>query len=358
MPFQRTAYLEWAKQKPPVSYNLAVSSVPYTQPGEIGFSWEGIPFCGANSYGYPPLIEAIASYHGVSPDNVATATGTSMANFLVCAAMAGTGDEVIVEQPAYGPLCDVPAALGATVKRLERRFEDRYTIDTDALRRLVTKRTRLLVLTTPHNPTGVRIPDGTLREIGRIARAGRFHVLVDEVYLDYLGETPPPTCFSLGNQFIATSSLTKVFGLDGLRCGWIVADRSIIRRVRRARDFVDGVGAFPAEVAASRCFASLPRILARSRATMLTQLPIVREFVESQPGLSWVEPDGGVVCFPRHRSAARLEKVLRRLPETYDTIVVPGRFFESPAHFRLGFGMSPEILVGGLERLRRALAKI
>ncbi len=355
MTYSKVPYLEWAHLKPTVEFNLSGSSVGITEPGQVNFCFEGIPFSGPNQYGYRPLLNAIAARYGMDPGNIATASGTSMANFLVCATLIQSGDEVIVERPCYGPMLNLPHALGARVKRIERRFENAFQIDVAELRRLANRKTRLILLTDLHNPSGVKIPRSTLEEIDEIARGCRAHVLVDEVYLDLCGEERPPSAAAISKRYISTNSLTKVYGLDGLRSGWILAEEKLIQRIWRVRDYVDANGAFPAEWIAARIFAKLDPILDKSRRMVRENFPLVRKFIEAQPDLSWVPPDGGVICFPRYKKPRELPRLLDRLLGEFDTLVVPGRFFESPAHVRLGFGSPRATLRSGLENFGKVL---
>ncbi len=145
---------------------------------------EALEIAGDNDNGYAPLAEAIAARYGVSRDMVVTAQGTSGANFLVFAALVKAGDEVLVERPGYDPLMGPPLLLGANVTRFDRRFEEGYRLDPDAVRAAMTPRTRLVVITNGHNPTGVVATDAELVEVGRIAERHGALVLVDEVYLD------------------------------------------------------------------------------------------------------------------------------------------------------------------------------
>ncbi len=355
MTFRKVPYLEWAHLKPAVKYNLAMSGVESITPDELEFSWEGIRFSGPNQYGYVPLLEAIAKHHGVRPSNVVTASGTSMANFLAIASILDRGDEVIIEKPCYGPLLDLPVALGARVKRLPRAFRDGFQIDLAELRRLASRKTKLIILSNLHNPSGVQIPQKTLEEIGEIAKACKSRVLVDEVYLDFLFENTPPTSLKIDKHFVVTSSLTKVYGLDGLRCGWILCEEKLARRIWCVRDYVDVNGPFPAEEIARRLLGRLPEILAKTRRTVTSNFPVIESFIESRRELSWVPPAGGIICFPRHRRAAALDRLHKTLVRDYGTLVVPGRFFESRAHFRLGFGLPREPLRDALDNLGKAL---
>ena len=159
-----------------------------------------------------------------------------MANHLAMAAIIEPGDEVLIEHPAYGPMLDVAHYLQANVKRFRRAEDNGWAIDPEEVRRCVTANTRLIVITNLHNPTSVLTPDSVLREIGDLAHSVGALVLVDEVYLDTVYENTPRTSFHLGPEFVVTSSLTKVYGVSGLRCGWILAQPDLAWKMRRLND--------------------------------------------------------------------------------------------------------------------------
>src|SRR5205807_8236544 len=180
---------------------------------------------GDNAYGYRPLVEALAQHRHVSPDNVVTVSGgTSMANHLAMAALVDHGDDVLIEEPTYDPLLAVAEYLGANIKRFPRKFEDGFNVDIDGLEKQITPGTRLIVLTNLHNPSSALVDDATLRKIGALARNVGARVLVDEVYLEAMFENAPVSAISIDPEFVVTSSLTKGYGLSGLRCGWIFAE--------------------------------------------------------------------------------------------------------------------------------------
>src|SRR4029077_3896737 len=187
---------------------------------DLPVNLEQLEINGADSYGYPPLSQAIAAHNKVDPECVVTSAGTSMANHLAMAAIIELGDEVLIEHPAYGPILDIAQYLQANVKRFRRVEENGWGGDPEEVRRCITPKTRLIVITNLHNPTSVLTPDSVLREIGDIARSAGALVLVDEVYLDALYDDTQRTSFHLGPNFVVTSSLTKVYGVSGLRCGW------------------------------------------------------------------------------------------------------------------------------------------
>jgi aspartate/methionine/tyrosine aminotransferase len=352
----RAAYMQWAKQHPRVKWDLCGSNLLGCSIEDLPEATAALEINGPNDEGYAPLVEAIARRYGVEPSQVATGTGTSGTNFLVYAALLDAGDEVLVETPGYDPLFAAAELLGGRVVQFPRRFEDGYAVDPGLVKRAITPRTRLIVITNLHNPSGVTADRAALEEVGRAAAHVGAHVLVDEVYRDSAFRTPDPPSATLGERFITTSSLTKSYGLGGLRCGWALASPDVAERIRRARDIVDGVGAFPPDRMAVAAFEHLDRLANRARRILETNFAIVHDFLDTRHELEYVPPAGGTVVFPRLRGAADAAPFTERLLRDEQVGVVPGRFFQAPAHFRLAFGMlSPELLREALARTGRAL---
>lgn len=353
-------YMEWAKTRPPARFDLAGSNVLACSIDELPGAREAIAFDGRNDTGYAPLIESIAARYGVAAGQVTTAQGASGANFLACAALLEPGDDVLVETPGYDPLLGAPRLLGAQVNRFDRDFADGFALDPDRVRRAMTPRTRLIIITSPHNPSGVLADAAALEEIGSMARANGAHVLLDEVYLDLAAAShrrlvkPDRTFATRGDAFVCTSSLTKSYGLSGLRCGWILSSADAAERIRRARDVVDGTGSIVAERLAALAFTHLDRLLARSTALLDTNGAIVRDFLRSRTELDWIAPAGTVV-FPRLRGVNETTTFTERLLNERDTAIVPGRFFQAPQHVRIGFGGPTDSLRNGLQAISAAL---
>lgn len=349
-------YIAWAKRRRRAAHDLANSNLLACKLEDVPGMAEALALHGDNDEGYPPLVEAIAARYGVRPQQVATATGASGANFLVCAALLEPGDEVLVERPGYDPLLAAPRMLGARILRFDRRYEDGYALDPSAVASAITSRTRLVIISNLHNPGGVLASRESLVEIGRIAERSGARVLVDEVYLDMLfdKESPGPAVH-LGDVFITTSSLTKSYGLAGLRCGWALASTSVAEKLRRARDVVDGSGSFPAERMSVAAFRHLDSLAARARSILLPNLATTTAFLDSRDEIEYVRPDGGTIVFPRLRRISDATAFTDRLLAVFDTAVVPGRFFESPSHIRISFGGPAAALAAGLDRLGLAL---
>src|ERR1041385_1040572 len=271
-----SSYMNWAKTRSTAKFNLATSGLGNLKLRELRVSLDDLEITDGG-YGYQPLIQSIATRYRVAPEQVVTAAGTTFANHLAMAALIKPGDEILFEHPAYEPMLALARYLGAYVKRFSRRFEDAFQISLAELERLVTPKTRLIVITNLHNPSGVLISDASMKQIGEIARRVGARVLVDEVYMETLFEESPRTSFHLGEEFLVT-----------------------------------------------------------------------REDLEV------VRPEFGTVMFPRvrHGTSERLCQLLR---EKYETSVVPGVFFEMPAHFRIGIAGNADLLSEGLKRIGLAL---
>src|ERR1700685_4246135 len=353
---RKIVYMEWVKTRPRARYEIGGSGIMPVHIDELPEAREALEINDFNLYGYRPLIHALADRYEVSADQVITAPGTSMANYLAIAAIVGAGDEVLVEHPAYEPLLDIPELLGAKTRRFNRRFHgDRFHIDLESLTDQVTPSTKLIILTNPHNPSGVLEPPEVLREVGRLAAQVGAYVLIDEVYMDFLFQTPPRTAVHLGSNFLMTCSLTKVYGLDGLRCGWVLGPADVVKAMWRLQDFFGVNGVIPGETTSVVAFKYLERFQKRTQAILAVNRPLMDQFMAANmAALDWAPPDAGPVCFPRMRSGSA-DDFCARLRAEYDVGVIPGGFFEMPDHFRIGFGGPTEDLRAGLERLSQAL---
>src|SRR5215471_7197493 len=354
MRHRHSDYMHWSKTLSRARFNLATSGVASFPLRELPINVKELEINGDNSYGYVPLQEAIAAHHAVDPQCVVESAGTSMANHLAMAAIIEPGNEVLIEHPAYGPMLDIAHYLEANVKRFTRAEDNGWAIDSEEVRRSITTNTRLIVITNLHNPTSVLTPDSVLREIGDIARSVGALVLVDEVYLDAVYENTPRTSFHLGPEFVVTSSLTKVYGVSGLRCGWILAQPDLAWEMRRLNDLYSATPVHPGEVLSVVAFQHLNLPRERARRIVEADRKILRDFLKQQSALSAVENEWGTTSFPRLLNG-NTDSFLERLRSEFDTSAVPGRFFEVPNHFRIGMGVNTEMFAEGLNRISQAL---
>lgn len=350
----RSAYMEWAKTRSNARFNLATSGLANFTIAKLPARLEDLELTGLGGYGYEPLQRRLAAKSQVAPECVVAAAGTSMANHLAMSALLDPGDEVLIEHPTYGLLLDVAEYLGARIRRFPRPFENDFRIEPAEVERAVTSQTRLIVITNLHNPSGVLTAESVLKEIADIARKVGAHVLVDEVYLDAAFELAPRTSFRLADNFVVTTSLTKVYGLSGLRCGWILAVPELAERMWRLNDLFGASAAHPAERLSVVALDHLDEIAAHSRTVLETNRTLLKRFLDSRTGIRAVWPEAGTIVFPR-LSNTNPNSFFARLRDTYDTSVVPGEFFEMPSHFRIGVGGDTEMVTQGLTQLARAL---
>jgi aspartate/methionine/tyrosine aminotransferase len=352
---KQSEYMYWAKTCQSADYNLATSGVGAFPLNELPFDFARLEINGDNKYGYPPLKSAIAQKSGVDADCVVTAGGTSFANHLAMAAVLEPGDEVLIEQPAYGLLVDTALYFGARVNRFWRREEEDYAIDVAAVRRAMTPRTRLIVVTNLHNPSSVLTPEPVLRELAALAREAGARLLVDEVYLDAVYDDPPRTAFLLGPEVVVTSSLTKLYGLSGLRCGWILAEPDLARVMERLNDLFAAGGVYPGEVLSVVAFENLDRIRRRAQRVVEADRELLSAFLdEHRAELSAPPTQYGTTAFIRLLRGG-VDAFAARLRSEFQTTVVPGRFFEMPEHFRVGMGVNTGMFREGLRRIGLAL---
>lgn len=351
-----SSYMNWAKTSSVAKYNLATSGLGNLKLRELRVSLDDLEITNGG-YGYQPLVELIASRYRVRAEEVVTAAGTTFANHLAMAALIKPGDEILFEQPAYEPMLALAYYLGASVKRFSRRFENGFNIQLDELESLITANTRLIVITNLHNPSGVLIDDATMKRIGELARRTGARVLIDEVYMETLFEEWPRTSFHLGNEFVVTSSLTKAFGLSGLRCGWILAEPELTRRMWLLNDLFASTPVHSGERLSVVAMQQLGEIGERAKQLFDRNRQLLNQFLDTREDLEVVRPEFGTVMFPRVRSETS-EDLCRLLREKYETTVVPGRFFEMPAHFRIGIAGDTATLEEGLDRLGEALDEL
>ena len=348
-----SSYMNWAKMSSVTKFNLATSGLGNLKLSELRVSLDDLEITNGG-YGYQPLIKLIAARYRVDPEAVVTAAGTSFANHLAMAALVNPGDEVLFEAPAYEPMLATVRYLGANVKRFTRKFEDGFRVSPEEIERRVTGNTRLIVLTNLHNPSGALTDDATLKQVGEIARRVGARVLVDEVYIETLFEPSPRTAFHLGDEFVVTSSLTKAFGLSGLRCGWIFAAPELARRMWLLNDLFAATPVHAGERLSIVALNQIDELGERAKALLDRNRRLLNEFLDTREDLEVVRPEFGTVMFPRVRTGDS-GPLCRLLREQFETSVVPGPFFELPAHFRLGIAVSSDVLQEGLERLAKAL---
>lgn len=309
-------------------------------------------------YGHPVIKEILAARYGARPDQILNpGGGSSLNNFLVGAALLGPGDAALVESPGYEPLASTIASTGAQIIPLPRRPEQGFNVDLDEFARLMRPPVKLAVLSRLHNPSGRTISEADLLFMASQAEKIGAWVLVDEVYLDFLTGPEARAAATLHPRLITTNSLTKVCGLGDLRIGWTIAPPEVVAQCWSINNVLGVNPPVPCDQIALELFrnGSIDKLLDWSRRQARENWEVVENALSNQTGFRWVKPDGGIILFVHvadGRDASGLADLLR---EKYKTLVMPGRFFDLPDGFRLGFGGPVDMLSEGLRRLGLAL---
>jgi len=349
-------YRNWARRYAPPKWDLASSYVQPCTLDDVPGALEAVDLNDRNEDGYAPLVRALARRYATEPENVLTAHGATGAAFLALAALIRPGDKVMVEWPSYDPIAGSVRLLGGEVVDITREWNRDFAPDPDQIAQVLRHDIKAIVLTNPHDPTGVYTSKAELMEIGALADAVGAKVIVDEVYLDALGGVDTTPAASLGDTFISLNSLTKSYGLAGLRLGWMIADVATTERARGVRDLVEGPGPVPVERMGVVALGQMDRLLERARAILGPNLARLVEFVERRPELTWVRPVGAV-AFPRLAGLDDADAFVRMAHDEFGVGVVPGSLFGHRQNFRISVAGPSEVVEGGLEALERALDK-
>jgi hypothetical protein len=357
----RIDLFEWLLQNAPnATYNLAYSDIQGITIEEYqqltGFSFPKNFNLGSNAqYGAPELKETLSSMYNCNPHNIVTTTGASEANYLVFSSILNKGDEFIIEQPGYQPMWLTPELLGAQRINWPRRFEHNFSVDVEALKNLFTKKTKLVVMTNLHNPSGVYTDKKIINTVAEIAQDHDAYVLVDEIFLDG-SFIKKPSCFATPNV-IVTSSATKIYGLGGLHTGWIIAPDKIAEQCQRMKAHTTGASSYTSEIMTAHLLNDArTKVIKRFQKQATTNLTVLKKWMDHHKDLfQWVQPDGGIVCFPKYSMNIPSVDLCKHLFETQKILVNPGAFFHGEGHIRLSYGGDTDILQNGLEALANGL---
>jgi len=291
------------------------------------------------------FMAKVGARYGLAPGCVTPTLGASGAIAQVLAALARPGDHVIVERPTFEPLQRVPEMLGLRVSRLERKFEEQWEPLPDRLARLLTPKTRAVILSSLHNPSGMAISTSTLEAIGEMAARVGALVLVDEVYLDFAfdpaGEAHAwrPACLTIDNG-VSWSSTTKAFGFSTLRAGWVVArDPELAAAFRNASAYFHVSPPLGSLALASEVLDHAAILVDRANAAISEARAVLEDWLEREPRVSWVPPSAGQTCLLKLPSLTDDLEFTRHLRERYGTQVVPGTLFEAPGFVRVSFNL-------------------
>lgn len=343
-----------------IRFNLTESSVRDRTLREIGGDVHDLTLAYTDHLGHPGLRAMLAARadNGLAAEHVLLTAGASAALFIVAISLLDSGDHVIVARPNYATNIETPRILRCQIDFIDLDFDQEFAFDLGRLAALIRPDTKLISITTPHNPTGVSLSTDTLKEIVRQAEQCGAYVLVDETYREMSFGPKAPVATAFGDRVISVGSLSKSFGIPGIRLGWILArDARVIHRFLCAKEQIGICGSILDEEIGFRALEHGDAWLATNDRALRAAFATVKAWLAAEPRLEWVEPTGGCVCFPRIRNAALSTDAFYRRLNARGAYVGPGHWFEQPErYFRLGYGWpSPDELAGGLDAISGAL---
>jgi aspartate/methionine/tyrosine aminotransferase len=344
-----------------IRYNLSESSVADRKLSDLGLTIPDLTLLYTEHRGAQRLRELVAQdAPGLTADDVLVTNGAAGALFIIATALLSRDDHLVVIRPNYATNLETPRAIGCQISLIDLAFEEGFRVDLDRVAAAITPRTRIISITNPHNPTGVMLTADEQRQLADLAAARGCLLLVDETYRDLSFDGPLPLAASLGPHVISVSSLSKAYGVPGIRIGWLISsDPKLQELFLAAKEQISICGSvldeFVAQAVMEQRGAILPPVLAEMRARLAT----ISDWMATEDRLEWVRPSGGVVCFPRMTAdpPGGVEAFYTRLLEDQGAYVGPGHWFEMPdRHFRLGYGWpTAEELADGLKAISAAL---
>ena len=355
-----------------VEFNLSESGVHPLRLGELvddeparaQLMTEALRYTQSN--GTIPLRTAIATlYPGATPDHIQVTNGGSEANYITTWNLVEPGDEVVLMVPNYMQTRGLARAFGGVVREWPLTLSGspaRWGVDIDALERVTSSRTKLIIICNPNNPTGARLEAADLDRIAAAAGRHGSWLLSDEIYRGAERDgRDTPSIWGRYDRAIVTSGLSKAYGLPGLRIGWIAAPPSLIASAWSYHDYTTISPGALSDVLARRALepARRARILDRTRHILNTNFPIIAGWLAGQGDLfSYAPPDAGAIVYVRYHHSINSTELVNRLREQKSVLIVPGDHFGMDGYLRIGFGDEAGYMRQGLNRLQELLVEL
>ena len=315
-----------------IKNNLTETSVRDRNLKDLGLILDDVLLPYGDHLGDPRLRKLIAEQAGIAnPDCVVVTAGAATALFLVASSLLEPGDHMIVARPNYGTNIETPRAIGADISYLDQTFEEGYRVDIGKLESLIRPDTKYISLTNPHNPTGTMMSLTELKEVIAIAEKHDVWLLIDETYRDMFKGEILPVAASLSKKVISISSLSKTYGIPGIRIGWAICqDAEMMDLLLCAKEQVCIGGSVVDEYIGYVALSQKAEWIVENDATIARRFAIVKDWIENEELVEWVEPQAACTCFPRIKPSVDVDvdKFYRIMNDKYGTYVGPGHWFE------------------------------
>ncbi|MFX0210770.1 MAG: aminotransferase class I/II-fold pyridoxal phosphate-dependent enzyme [Candidatus Hodarchaeota archaeon] len=359
MTFKRMLLEEWFdKYQFEVDYDIGESGVKFLKLGELGLYLDDVELRYTHHLGNPELRTQIANfYENLDRENIAVTTGAAESIFSIMASLTNKHEHIIVECPNYPSFWYIPQSLERSIDLFFLDFEEQFKPNLKKLEGMIKPNTKLICLTHPNNPTGSVITEGELKQIIDIVENRNIYLLMDETYRELTFDCPLPPAASLSANVISISTMSKVYGLPGIRVGWSATlEKTIIEGILKVREQTTICNSALNEFIALHILKKKDQHLKEISKRIKENYKILDEWIRTQNHLEMIPPKGSVTCFPRFNEST--ERLCRLLVEKHRTFTVPGYCFKMDSFFRLGFGGKTEELKNGLDKLSLAIEEI
>jgi len=325
-----------------ILHNLAESSVSDLTFGELGLQLNDLKLEYIPHRGHNGLRQMIGEEAGLQKEQVLLTSGAAGALFITNTALLTNRRHIIVVSPNYATNIEVPVAIGCLVSYVGLQLATGWRIPVDDIELLITPATTIISITTPHNPTGMTMTEAELQELIALAEKYKICLLVDETYRDTCFKTPYPVVASMSKNVVSVSSLSKAYGLPGLRMGWLITQNEFwMESFLAAKEMMHISNPALDEEVAYQFYRRREEFAAAINKKTMENYQLLVDWLQQETSLEYVLPQGGVVCFPRfkHSETIDLPRFYETLLQQYKTMVGPGHWFGMPdAYMRIGFG--------------------
>jgi aspartate/methionine/tyrosine aminotransferase len=353
-----------------VEYNLSESGVHPITTRELVRDPTIIEELLATELNYPQangiveLREHIATlYPGATPDNVLVTVGCAEANFITLQTLLAPGDEIVMMLPNYMQIWGLGHNYGLRVRAFHLEEERGWAADLDELNQVVTERTKLIAVCNPNNPTGyILTPEEMDTIVAAAERVGAW-LLADEVYsgAERLTDSQTPSFWGRYDRVLAMNSLSKAYGLPGLRIGWVVGPAETVDDIWARHEYTTISATMLANKLAALALSPQvrPRLIRRARDYIRRGFPILDGWLESHEGtFTLVPPQAAAIVFARYHLDVNSTELVERLMREQSVLIVPGDHFGLDHHLRISFGLPPDYLRAGLDRIHQLIVEL
>ena len=344
-----------------IKYNLSESSVTDLKMGELNLSLNELVLEYIGHRGKPELRKLIVNNcPNLDKENVLLTNGAAGALFIINSSLLSASDHLIVVRPNYATNIEVPKTIGCSISFIDLQFETAWKLDIQKIEAAILPNTTLISITTPHNPTGMLMSEADIDAVIRIAEQHNIYLLIDETYRDVCFKTPYPITATKSKKVISVSSLSKAFGLPGLRIGWLITQDSIImERFLAAKEMIYISNSALDEAVAYQFYQQKESFALAINKRALYNFQLLKAWLQTEIRMEAILPEGGVVCFARFKNEVPINTQLfyNILMNKYQTMVGPGHWFAMPdTYMRIGFGWTDDIIFkNGLENISAAI---